>query len=615
MKTRYILTFIVCFLIWSCDDQLEILPRNIITNDQVFSNESAITAYMASLYTALPVEDFNFSANNGFNSWSSGVTPAHASGEVLSCEPRGDVGDGTWWNWWMGNNNQNDAYATIRNVNSFIENVPAANLTEEKKKLYLGEAMFIRAYDYFALVKRYGGVPLIRKVQTFTGSNLDEMQVPRNTEKEVYDFIAAQLDSAALLLPASNGRGRANKNVALALKSRAMLYAGCEAKYGSVQLNGLVGIPASEADGYFQQSFDAAEAVIESNAYSLYNVKADKSENFSDLFINTTANPEVMLVKDYHFPEMVHSFDMWNLPYGVRGAWGYSSRTNPTLELVEMFEYKDGSAGTLEITDALGDPVTYDNPADLYKDKDPRLLGTVIMPFSVWRGTVIDVQAGVIDDATTETNVATVYGRKTVTTGDYNKLYNTATHKIGDGGTQKIISTNGIGGGERSITGFYNRKYMNYNMPPNQAIGWNSTQSWIDMRYAEVLLNYAEAAIELDDDANAKTAVNLIRDRAGIVPLNDAEVTRDRIRHERQAELALENHKYWDIRRWHVGDQLIVNTKLSGLYPYYDLQADTYVFTKVPVGNILTFWPKLYYEKIDPSEIQKNPKLVQNPLY
>ncbi|MGC3946446.1 MAG: RagB/SusD family nutrient uptake outer membrane protein [Chryseolinea sp.] len=615
MKAKIILTAILMLVLWSCDDQLDIKPKNILTNDQVFSNESAITAYMASLYTALPIEDFNFSANNGYNNWSSGVTPSHASGEALSCEPRGDVGDGSWWNWWMGNNNANDAYATIRNVNNFIINIPTANLTDEKKLRYLGEAMFLRAYDYFAMVKRYGGVPLITKPQNFTGDNLDELQVPRNTEKEIYDFIASQLDSAALLLPDNSDRGRANKNVALALKSRAMLYAGSEARYGSVQIGGLVGIASTEADAYFQKAFDAAKRVIESNKYSLYAADADKAKNFADLFLNTSANPEVILVKDYHFPEMVHSFDMWNLPYGVRGAWGYSSRMNPTLELVEMFEYADGSNGKLKITEPDGKPTHYANPADIYLNKDPRCLATIVLPFSIWRGTVIDIQAGVIDDATAESNVSMVYGRKTVTTGDYNKLYNTSTHKIDDAGSQKIISTNGIGGGERSITGFYNRKYMNSNMPPNQAIGWNSTQSWIDMRYAEVLLNYAEAAIELGDVVNAKTAVNLIRTRAGIVTLNDSDITKDRVRHERQAELALENHKYWDIRRWHTGDQLISNTKLTALYPYYDLQANSYVFTKVPVGNILTFWPKLYYEKIDPSEIQKNPKLVQNPLY
>jgi hypothetical protein len=615
IKLKYLSIFIaLSCLLYSCDKQLEIMPKNIISNDQVFSNESAITAYMASLYSALPMEDFNFSANNGFNNWSSGVTTAHASGEALSCEPRGDIGDGTWWNWWIGNNNANDAYKTIRNVNTFIANIPTANLTADQKSKYFGEALFLRAYDYFGLVKRYGGVPIIRSAQTFTGGNLSELQVPRNTEQEVYDFIDSQLDSAISMLPETSDRGRTNKYVALALKSRAMLYAGSVARYGSVQLDGLVGIPSNDANKYFQESFDASKAVIQSGLYSLYAAKPDKVDNFTSLFLETTNNPEVMLVKDYHFPDMVHSFDMWYLPWGVRGAWGYSSRMNPTLELIEQYEYTDGSDGALKLTDALGNPIEYANPFDLFNNKDPRCMATVILPFSTYRGTVIGVQAGVVDDAAINPT-RTVYGRKAVSTGDYNQLYDVATHQIATTGTQKIITSNGIGGGERGITGFYNRKYMNYNMAPSNAIGWNSTQSWIDMRYGEVLLNNAEAAIELGDIANAKIAVNQIRDRAGIALLTDGDVTKDRIRHERMVELALENHKYWDIRRWHIADQLIQNQKFSGLYPYYDIQASAYVFARAAVGNVLTFWPKLYYERIDPAEIQKNPKLIQNPLY
>ncbi len=609
IKLRYFILFITLVSLFSaCDKQLDIAPKNIISNDQVFSNTSAITAYLASLYTAMPMEDFNFSANNGFNSWSSGNTTAHASGEAISCEPRGDVGDGTWWNWWA------NGYQTIRNLNSFINNIPKANLTADMKQAYLGEAMFIRAYDYFGLVKRYGGVPIIRAVQTFTGGNLDALQVPRNTEAEVYDFIASQLDSAALLLPATNERGRANKSVALAFKSRAMLFAGSIAKYGSVQINGQVGIPSSSAEKYFKAAFDAANAVIQSGKYSLYNAKPDKVDNFTSLFIETTNNPEVILVKDYHYPELVHSYDCWNLPFGVRGPWGYGSRVNPTLEMAEEYEYVDGTPGTLKLVDGAGKPIEYSDPTDLFKNKDPRCMATIIIPFGTFKGSVIDIQAGVIDDAASASN-GSVYGRKLVTVGDYNQMYDANSHSVSSTGTQKIITINGIGGNERSLTGLYIRKYLNYNMDKSQAFGWNSTQSWIDIRYAEVLLNYAEAAIELGDVQDAKTAVNQIRTRAGIALLSDGEITRDRVRHERTVELAFENQHLWDIRRWHTADQLILNKKFSGILPYYDLQTHAYVFARGLVGNQLTFGPKLYYEQIPSDEIQRNPKLVQNPLY
>lgn len=609
MKTglKYILLLIISiFLYCSCDEQLDIAPKNIMTNDQVFSNESAITAYLASLYRGLPVESFSFSAKNGFNSWISGTLPAHTSGEALGTYGTTSVGDGTWYQW--------GGYSTIRNVNLFIANLPGSNLSEGKKQAYLGEAMFLRAYDYFGLVKRYGGVPIIRSVQNFTGDNLGELQVSRNTEKEVYDFIASQLDSAIALMPETNAKGRANKYIALALKSRAMLFAGSIARYGSVQLNGLVGIPATEANKYFQASFDAAKAVIESGKYSLYKSKPDKVDNFTSLFIETTNNPEVIFAQDYYYPGLAHSYDCWFLPFSVRSPWGYSSSMNPTLEIVEEFEYIDGTPGTLKFTDGTGAPIKYSNPMDLFRDKDPRCMATVIIPFGKYRGSVIHVQAGIIDDATS-VNTGIVYGRKMVSVGSYTQRYDAASHSISATGDYPIIGIDGIGGGERSLTGFYIRKYLDYNREKSLAIGGRSTQSWIEFRFAEILLNYAESAVELGNIAAAKNTVNQVRDRAGIALLNDGEVTKDRVRHERTVELAFENHRYWDIRRWRTADQLILNKKYGIILPYFDLQAKAYIFSKGSYANSLTFWPKMYYEQILPSEIEKNPKLIQNPLY
>jgi len=609
---KYIFTCIVtAMFLSSCERDLNILPENIISNKQVFSNESAVLAYLATLYANLPMEDFNFSAMNGFIGWSSGLTTAHCSGEALDFNFEGNLGDGTWFNWWSG------GYSAIRDVNNFITNLSSANLTSDEKRAYLGEALFIRGYDYFGLVKRYGGVPIIKNVQTYSGGDISPLQVPRNTEQEVYDYIGSQLDSAAMLLPTISDRGRANKYVALALKSRVMLYAATEAKYGSVQLNGLIGIPALTANTYFLSAFNAADSVIKSGLYALYDkYPNNKVENFTDLFLDDdpTSNHEIILERDYFYPQLTHSYDMWYLPCGVMGPWGYGSQMDPTLELVEDYENVDGTPGILKVTDNNGNPIEYTNPTDIYKNKDPRCMATMIMPFSMWQTAEIDVQAGIIDDSTVD-QTATVYGRKAVTTGDYNKMYNVNSHAIDPNGTQKIISINGIGGSERSITGFYIRKYLNFNMPQSQAWGRQSTQSWFDIRYAEVLLNYAEAAIELGNVSDAKWAVNQIRNRAGIAELTDSEVTRDRIRNERTVELAFENQHYWDIRRWHIADKQIKNKYFTGLYPYYDLQHHAYVFTKVPVSQPYTFLPKLYYEEIDPSQITTDPKLVQNPLY
>jgi hypothetical protein len=396
-----------------------------------------------------------------------------------------------------------------------------------------------------------------------------------------------------------------------------MLYAGSIAKYGSVQLQGLVGIPSSDANKYFQASFDAAKAVVDSGNYSLYNEKPDKADNFASLFIEGSQSSEVIFAQDYYYPDLTHSYDMWNVPASLVGPQGYSGCMNPTLEMAEEYEYIDGTIGTLKITDASGNPIEYSYPTDLFANKDPRCLATIIIPFSKFKGSLIDPQAGIIDNQTNETNYGTVYGRKMVRVGNMlTMLYDTTTHTISPNGTLEIVGKDVKGGSQCSVTGLYIRKYLDYNLPTSRTYSWQSTQSWLDMRYAEVLLNYAEAAIELGDVANAKMAVNQIRDRAGIVLLNDADVTRDRIRHERTVELAFENQHYWDIRRWHTADQLILNKTFSSILPYYDLQSGKYVFTRENAGQIAyTFWPKLYYEAIDPVEISRNPNLVQNPLY
>ncbi|MEX6686455.1 RagB/SusD family nutrient uptake outer membrane protein [Danxiaibacter flavus] len=590
----YIMFLVLSLVIFnSCDKDLNVPPQNILQDDDLYSNESAVTAYFATLYNDLPVEDFNFS-KNGFNTWADGGGFLHdLSDESITnqTDNKSSIGDGTWLQYW--------AYGSVRNVNDFIAKLPTSSFTDDKKKQWMGEARFIRAYYYFGMVKRYGGVPLITVVQNYTGNNLQELQVPRNTEKELYDFVAAELDSAANLLPDAGGQGadqlgKVNKYTALALKSRAMLYAASIAQYGTVQLNGLVGIPSAEAPKYWQAAYDAAKKVIDAGHYSLYNKNPDKTQNFTALFLDASSS-ENIFIKQFSYPKKTHSYDNWNLPYSVRGTAGYGSRTNPTLELAEQYEYIDGSDGKLQLNDASGNPKQYASPTDLFRNKDPRFGATYIYPFADWKGTTIDIQAGIIDNG------------QVITSGRFDDLYN----------GKHIIGANGIGGGggEVSQTGFYIRKYLNSAYDRSKVAPWTSAQAFIDMRYAEVLLNFAEAAIELHNVTDAKWALNQLRDRAGIALLADNQVTREKVRHERQVELAFESHRYWDIRRWRIADKILNNSKTSALLPYLVLSNNSYIFKTSPVGFPKTFTTNLYYERVDPNEISKNPKLVQNPGY
>jgi hypothetical protein len=189
----FVISLLFIFLV-RCKNVLDIAPENIIQDDQLFSSETGVEAYMASLYNAMPIEDFTLQP--------SGRYFPHISGEALhSGGDRNDIGNGTSLQWFR--------YDFIRNVNNFLIKLPNYTFPEAKMKAWLGEAKFIRAYYYFGLVKRYGGMPLITSLQDYSGSNLEELKVRRNTEKELWDFVSKELDSAAQLLPVTAVRGRA----------------------------------------------------------------------------------------------------------------------------------------------------------------------------------------------------------------------------------------------------------------------------------------------------------------------------------------------------------------------------------------------------------------------
>jgi len=583
------------FMINSCSDKrLNILPLNIVAADQAFADESNVMAYLASMYNQMPMEDPSF-----YGLFHPQPTFTDEALNVLERQ-KSIIGDGTTFSWW--------GYTQVRNVNDFIARIPKGTINETLKKTMWGEAMFIRAYDYFQMVKRYGGVPIIRTPQTFTGNNLAELQVPRNTEKEVYDFVISNLDSAVLLLPETNIKGRVNKYSALAFKSRVMLFAASIAKYGTVQLNGLVGIPAANANAYWQGAMDAANLVILSGKYSLYTGVPDKTENFRSMFL-LADNPESILSRFYYYPDKAHSWDAYYLPVAIRGPSGFGSNMSPTLDLIEQFEYIDGTSGMLPMGNPSA-PIFYTNPLDIYKNRDPRLLASITVPFSSWRGTVVDVQAGIYDALATPS--------KYIESMSFATLYNPTTHKVdATTGTMHVVGSNGFISGECTQTGSYVRKYMDDKLDKSLAKTGGSSQPYIELRYAEVLLNYAEAAVELANINEAKAKVNMVRARAGIALLDDASTTLSRIRHERMVELAFENHRYWDARRWRIADQIWNNLSGQAIRPYWDIQASAYRFERKAANTqfVKTFPVSLYYEKINTTQMTQNPKLVQNPGY
>lgn len=581
---------------YSCD-YLDVPPINIIQDDAIFNSESGITSYMTTLYYDLPIEDFRYT-QQGFNVSGKGQGRLpNVSGEAMcsSSDDISTIGDGTWWGCWD--------YGKIRRVNYFLKNFPAYKSNFQNTVLadaWMGEAHFIRAYCYFAMVKRYGGVPILREPQEYVG-DIESLKVPRDTEKACYDFIAEDLDEAFRLLPDNEeilGKGRATKYAALALKSRAMLYAGSIARYGTVDLNGLVGIDKALANDYFELAYKAVKELEKSKRFSLYRKNSDKEKNFAELFL-AEDSPENIFCKYFQRNVNAHGWDVYFVPYQYRGN-GFSSNMNPTLEFVEMFEHKDGTPANFA---ERAKDTYFDDPSELFQNMDARFGGSIIYPNAIFKGEPCSIQKGlIIEDGSKKENATN---------------YEEAVYTANDGQVYHIVGKSGSGNYSGNMTGFFMRKYLNENMPQSEVIENYSEQHWIEFRYAEALLNGAEVAVEMGQHLDdALLWINDIRSRANIKQLSLSDLTVDKVRHERRIELAFENHTYWDLRRWRIADKEIETKQYTGLCPYFDINKQKYIFEEVAANKYYyTFDVKMYYERIPDGEIAKNEKLKQNPYY
>jgi len=595
----------------SCNEYLEKESFDIITPEQVWKDPKLINGVMVNLYDGLQLEDFNYWNRDAWRIMNAATMSDEAQGSFQK-DPMFDNANATYtYEDGLFEQKFADRYKLIRNCNDFIAQAEqATSLSDADKTLLLAEARFLRAMHYFTLVKRYGGVPLITAPQVYDPAKLESLMLPRNKEIEIYDFIISECQEAAAILPVTRdaaARYRANRGTALALCSRAALYAGSIARYGKVELDGVVGIPANEADRFFQTAYNASTAIIGLQVYTLYNKKAaNKTQNYYEIFTKGNGdNGEYIFQKQYNVAGgKGHDWDKRNAPFSYRaGGWGCG--VAPTLEMVEEYEYTDGTAGTLKLTDANGKPLRFNNPYELFADKDPRLFASVYLPGSQCKGSVMEWRRGVIE-SDTKRYVATSQpdgGNKVEING---VVYSTSGK---DGGADA---------GDASKTGFYQKKFWDETLT-DLNMGKSETP-WPVFRLGEIYLNLAEAAMELGKTSEALDAVNIIRDRAGIARL--ASISMAKIRHERKVELAFEGHRFWDMKRWRIAHLDVQQGGLNGfsgsaLYPWYDIRDGKYIVekgTNTPKQKRI-FLEKNYYGKINADDMNSNPLLVQNPGY
>ena len=481
-------------------------------------------------------------------------------------------------------------YTYIRDLNSFIEKIKVSSIIESVRSQLEGEVRFLRSYVYFEMEKRYGGVPLVDVViDPFNA--IDVKFTNRSKEEVIVDFIDSELTQISNMLTIEPlPKGRVNKWTALALKARANLWAASIAKYSTVGSNGLVGIPSSRANEFFQKASDAADAVILSGNYTLYNpVPGNKSENYRKIFLDE-GHSEVILERIYDGVNLGHGWDCYYAPWPFAARGGV---LDPTLEFILGYENIDGTSDQ----PSFGKDFLYDSGAEPFIKKDPRLFATVFFEGDLWANDTVRTYEGIDPSVTPDpdeiiSNPAYIYkGMSTV--GLASRMYSFD---------------------ERSPnSGFIIKKYLDETKV--KIAESESSSNWIVFRLAEMYLTKAEAQFELGDMQKAADALNFTRGRAGISLVDNSSITLDKLRNERRVELAFENNRWWDLRRWRIAES-VLNHRFQGLKIIYHFESKKYYFLPLDCETFTrSFKPEHYYNPITDARIDNNPDLLENPLY
>lgn len=610
MKRKICVLSAIILLSSSCNSVLDKQPLDIISDAIVWDDQVLVDGLLSQQYEFTPV--LTQDATTCISGW--GMSPISCSGDWNYDFIRSDKGGGhlatntitdeckSGWLQYTGDGYKKNGisisggfseywelpYKTIRNLNEIIERLPQSKgLSPDFVKLRVAEARFLRAFNYFSMVKRYGAVPLILKVQQMDDPE-EELYPKRTSEKELYDFIIFEMDAIAEDLVLTKDYGRPTKGAALALKCRAALYAGSIAQFGKIQLGGLLGIDVGQANAYYQKAYDAANWIITNGGYALYNKDIDKTTNFRNLFV-VKRNSEIILARQYSWSDGMGGGNGWTNDFVQSPkpqAWNLGNANAPYLEMAEEFEYIDGSPGTLDRQKIQQGLWTID---DLWGNKDPRFYATIWTQDTPWRNGKVDFHKGLIVDG----NVIDADGQ---------------THNgVPAWGDQRL--------GNDFTTGFGVMKYLTESQPFVDMWGKDGSD-YIVFRLGEILLNYAEAAYEIGKTDEALAAINQIRSRAGIALLTN--ITRDRIRHERKVELAFEGHRYWDVRRWRTA-HLELSGHWSGLRYVLDYDTRSYqliVIEKIDGANSAAqFLESNYYFPITLTRTGANRNLEENPGY
>lgn len=457
-------------------------------------------------------------------------------------------------------------YVNIRRVNLLISKLPVTPLSADMQKRVKAESRFLRAWYYSQLLVSFGGLPLV-------GDNVygidDIIDLPRTSFAECVTYLTKELDEAAAVLPqvysADIDYGRITKGACMALKSKILLYAASPLfNGGSIatdpELAKIVSYPAYDVK-HWQDAADAAKAVMTSSYYALNVETTIPGFGFYNVFLQRVNTEYIFGL----YRPANRDFEGFYNPASRSGA-KYSM---PTHNLAVAFPMKNGKAIT--------DPTSGYNAADPYANRDPRFRYSIIFNLSRYA------------------NANT--GQATVLTYD-------------GSGTADAFGDN--------TTGYFSRKMCDSNIAANSSA--NTNRAWPLIRYAEILLNYAEAINETGQTQLAYPALIELRTRAGIEPGTDnlygltANMSKDEMRliiqNERRIEMAFEDQRWHDIRRWKIA--MVTNNAFNNRIQIKKV-GNNYTYTVVPSIRRHNFRPEMYLLPIPDPELRKMPSMVQNP--
>ncbi|MEL6252814.1 MAG: RagB/SusD family nutrient uptake outer membrane protein [Bacteroidota bacterium] len=611
----------VAAISYSCsNDFLNTQPLDKISSDATWADGPLSQAFVFNVYSFLGYGGFE---EEGLSSFTDEAMFTHAGRGIntftestISPENLGNQSSTFEWG---------QMYLAIRQANIAIQNLPIATFNDDElREQLLGESHFLRAYYYHQLLRFYGGVPIIDRPYELN----EDYSIARNTFQEVVEFIVSDLDMAAQMLTGKNPEaGRANQIAAMALKARVLLYAASDlhdaataqansstlAGYSNIELLAYVG---GDRNARWRAAQSAAKAVLDATTGYKYGLTAPVSAeegkaNYISIAMggvssvaDAAASAELLFqrthttlfVQENNWPLGGIHFGVNNGPNGYNN-WGGNT---PIQQLVDDYEMMDGSSFDWN------DPT---HAADPYANRDPRFYATVMYDGANWKP-----------------RPAAVAGL------DPNDQIQTGAYDDGNGGFINGIDTreSPIENWNGSRTHYYVRKFIDPDpgLPDSRSAG--QVVPWPFIRYTEAALIYAEASIALGEEAEARDWLNQIRFRVGMPEIADAGADLlARLINERRVELAYEEHRYFDGRRWMMGEMLhrgikaidIDATLKPGATPHvpYRHDKDVYDYTYTVVDNTENenrVWnDKMYFRPITRDEINRNSQLIQNPGY